>query len=109
VVRHKARLVVKGYAQIVGIDYDEVFAPVARLDTVRLLIALATHKGWEMHHLDVKSAFMNDELQEEVFVHQPAGFIKTGSEDKVFRLKKVLYGLHQAPRARYAKLDSTLT
>lgn len=62
VVRHKARLVVKGYAQRRGIDYDEVFAPVARLDTVRLLIALAAHKGWEMHHLDVKSAFLNGEL-----------------------------------------------
>jgi hypothetical protein len=59
VVKHKARLVVNGYAQKRGIDYDEVFAPVARLDTVRLLIALASHNGWEMHHMDVKSAFLN--------------------------------------------------
>jgi hypothetical protein len=76
---------------------------------VRLLIALAAHKCWEMHHLDVKSTFLSGELQEEVFVHQPAGFIKAGSEHKVFRLKKAMYGLHQAPRAWYAKLDSTLT
>jgi hypothetical protein len=109
VIRHKAILVVKGYAQRRGVDYDEVFAPVARLDTVRLLIALAAHKGWELHHLDVKSAFLNGELHEDVFVHQPAGFIKEGSEHKVFRLKKALYGLHQVPRACYAKLDSTLT
>jgi hypothetical protein len=109
VVKHKARLVVKGYAQRKGIDYDEVFAPVARLDTVRLLIALAADKGWEMHHLDVKSAFLNGDLQEEVYVQQPEGFVKTGSEPQVLKLKKALYGLHQAPRAWNAKLDVTLT
>jgi hypothetical protein len=108
VVRHKARLVVKSYAQRMGIDYDEVSAPVARLDTMRILIALAAHKGREMHHLDVKSVFLNGELQEEVFVHHSDGFIKVGSEHKVFKLKKALYGLHQASRAWYAKLDITL-
>jgi hypothetical protein len=60
--KHKARLVVKGYAQRHGIDYDEVFTPVARLDSVRLLIALAVHEGWEVHHMDVKSAFLNGDL-----------------------------------------------
>jgi hypothetical protein len=109
VVKHKARLVVKGYAQRKGIDYDEVFAPVARLDTVRLLIALAADRGWEMHHLDVKSAFLNGDLHEEVFVQQPGGFVKEGSEHKVLRLRKALYGLHQAPRAWNAKLDCTLS
>jgi hypothetical protein len=108
IVKHKARLVVKGYAQRHGIDYDEVFVPVARLDSVRLLIALAAQEGWEVHHLDVKSAFLNGELQEEVFVQQPAGFVKTGEEHKVFRLHKALHGLHQAPRAWNAKLDETL-
>ncbi|CAA6661430.1 unnamed protein product [Spirodela intermedia] len=108
VAKYKARLVVKGYAQRQGIDYDEVFAPVARLDTVRLLIALAAHEGWKVHHMDVKSAFLNGDLKEEVYVEQPAGFISTGNEHKVFKLKKALYGLHQAPRAWNAKLDETL-
>lgn len=106
--KHKARLVVKGYAQRQGVDYDEVFAPVARMDTVRLLIALAAHEGWEVHHMDVKSAFLNDDLQEEVFVEQPQGFISVGNEHKVLKLHKALYGLHQAPRAWNAKLDDTL-
>lgn len=108
VSKHKARLVVKGYAQRHDIDYDEVFAPVARLDSVRLLIALATHEGWEVHHMDVKSAFLNGDLQEEVYVEQPVGFIVAGKEHQVLKLKKALYGLHQAPRAWNAKLDDTL-
>jgi hypothetical protein len=93
VAKHKARLVVKGYAQRRGIDYDEVFVPVARLDTVRLLIALTAHKCLEMHHMDVKSAFLNGELQE-VFAEQPAGFIREGKEHQVLKLKKALYSLH---------------
>jgi hypothetical protein len=99
VVRHKARLVVKGYAQRHGIDYDEVFAPVARMEAVRLLLALAAHEGWEVHHMDVKTAFLNGDLQEEVFVVQAPGFAQPGQEHKVFKLHKALYGLHQAPRA----------
>lgn len=108
VSKHKARLVVKGYAQQHGIDYDEVFAPVARLDSVRLLIALAAHESWEVHHMDVKSAFLNGELGEEVYVQQPAGFVVTGKEHKVLKLRKALYGLHQAPRAWNEKLDRTM-
>jgi hypothetical protein len=108
VVRYKARLVAKGYVQQAGIDYDEVLAPVARVDSVRLLLALAAHKGWEVHHMDVKSAFLNGDLQEEVYVSQPAGFITNGAEDKVFRLHKALYGLKQAPRAWNAKFDTTM-
>lgn len=108
VAKHKARLVVKGYAQRHGIDYDEVFAPVARLDSVRLLLALAAHEGWQVHHMDVKSAFLNGDLQEVVYVQQPEGFISAGNEGKVLKLRKALYGLHQAPRAWYAKLDATL-
>ena len=98
VAKYKARLVVKGYARRQGIDYDEVFAPVARLDMMRLLIALAAHELWEIYHMDVKSAFLNGDLKEEVYVEQPAGFIRKGNEHKVFKLKKALYGLHQAPR-----------
>jgi hypothetical protein len=108
VVKHKARLVAKGYVQKHGIDFDEVFAPVARLDTVRLLLALGAQEGWEIHHMDVKSAFLNGELEEVVYVAQPTGFVAKGEEQKVLRLHKALYGLRQAPRAWNAKLDKTL-
>ena len=91
-----------------GIDFEEVFAPVARLESVRLLLALAAHRGWSVHHMDVKSAFLNGDLQEEVYVIQPPGFIVTGKEHKVLRLHKALYGLRQAPRAWNTKLDATL-
>jgi hypothetical protein len=99
VSKHKARLVVKGYAQRYDIDYDEVFTPVTQLDLVRFLIALVAHEGWVVHHMDVKSAFLNDDLQEEVYVEQPSGFIVADKEHKVIKLKKALYGLHQAPQA----------
>jgi hypothetical protein len=108
IAKHKAQLVVKRYAQRHRIDFDEVFAPVARLDSVRLLLALAAHTGWAMHYMDVKSAFLNGDLQEEVYVLQPPGFIKLGEEHKVLKLCKALYGLHQAPRAWNVKLDDTL-
>jgi hypothetical protein len=91
VVRYKARLVAKGYVQRDGIDVDEVFAPVARMDSVRVLLALAATRGWNVHHLDVKSAFLNDELEEVVFVRQPPGFFIPGQEHMVLRLKKALY------------------
>jgi hypothetical protein len=108
VVRHKARLVVKGYAQPQGIHYEEVFAPVARLEAIRLLQALATEEGWQVHHMNVKTTFLNGDLQEEVYVQQPPGFIHSGQEHKVLRLHKALYGLHQAPRAWNLKLDEKL-
>jgi hypothetical protein len=108
VVKHKARLVAKGYVQRQGIDFDEVFAPVARLETVRLLIALAAQEGWQVHHMDVKSAFLNGDLVEEVYVAQPPGFEKKGEEHKVLKLHKALYGLRQAPRAWNSKLDKSL-
>ena len=108
VQKHKARLVAKGYAQKPGIDYNETFAPVARLDTIRTLIALAAKNSWKMYKLDVKSAFLNGVLQEEVYVGQPDGFIVQGEEDKVYKLHKALYGLKQAPRAWYGEIDSYL-
>lgn len=107
-VKHKARLVVKGYAQIQGVDYDEVFAPVARLETVRLLLSLAAQGEWEVHHMDVKSAFLNGDLMEEVYVQQPPGFTSSSSAKKVLKLEKALYGLKQAPRAWNARLDQEL-
>ena len=108
IVKHKARLVAKGYVQQQGIDFEEVFAPVARIETIRLIVALAVQGGWLLHHMDVKSAFLNGELLEEVYVTQPPGFVERGSEHKVLRLHKALYGLKQAPRAWNSKLDSTL-
>ncbi|KAI5352933.1 hypothetical protein L3X38_005825 [Prunus dulcis] len=103
--KHKARLVVKGYAQKPGIDFNETFALVARLDTIRTLIALAAQKGWKLYQLDVKSAFLNGVLKEEVYLDQPDGFVTTNYEDKVYKLKKALYGLK---RAWYEEINAYL-
>ncbi|GKA09506.1 zinc finger, CCHC-type containing protein [Tanacetum coccineum] len=108
IIKYKARLVAKGYVQEQGIDFDEVFAPVARIETVRLILALAAYHGWQVHHLDVKSAFLHGDLKEEVYVTQPEGFIQQGNSGKVYKLTKALYGLRQAPRAWNMKLDQTL-
>jgi Reverse transcriptase (RNA-dependent DNA polymerase) len=108
IVKHKARLVAKGYVQRQGIYFDEVFAPVAQLETVRLLISIAAHGGWEVHHMDAKSAFLNGDLKEEVYVIQPSRFKIKGEEHKVLKLYKVLYSLRQAPRAWNSKLDKSL-
>ncbi|GJV66999.1 zinc finger, CCHC-type containing protein, partial [Tanacetum coccineum] len=93
VVKYKARLVAKGFIQKKGVDFDEVFAPVARLDTVRLILSLAAQNGWVVHHLDVKSAFLNGDLKEEVYVTQPEGYVNKNESQKVFKLSKALYGL----------------
>ncbi|KAL9265744.1 Retrovirus-related Pol polyprotein from transposon RE2-like protein, partial [Drosera capensis] len=108
VIKHKARLVAKGYVQRQGIDFEEVFAPVAKLDTVRVVLALAANRSWEVHHMDVKSAFLNGELEEEVYVTQPEGFEVQGQKHLVYRLSKALYGLRQAPRAWNTQLDKSL-
>ena len=109
VTRHKARLVAKRYSQRYVIDYEEVFAHVARFESIRVLMALAAQGRWELHHLDVKSAFLNGKIEEEIYVKQPEGFVLKGKEQCVFRLKKALYGLKQAPRAWYFKLDECLS
>jgi len=106
--KHKARLVVKGYSQKLGIEFTETFAPVSRLDTIKLLLALAAQNGWHIFQLDVKSAFLNGVLNEEIYVEQPDGFEKEITSNKVYLLKKTLYGLKQAPRAWYNKLDGYL-
>jgi hypothetical protein len=108
IVKHKARLVARGFVQREGIDFDDTFAPVARMESVRLLFALTAQEGWRVHHMDVKSAFLNGDLKEEVYMHQPPVFAIPGKEGKVLRLRKTLSGLRQAPRAWNAKLDSTL-
>lgn len=106
--KHKARLVVKGYSQIFGVDYADTFAPVARHDTIRLLLAIVAQKGWQVFHMDVKSAFLNGFLQEEIYVEQPEGFVIKGQENKVYLLKKALYGLKQAPRVWYSRINDHL-
>jgi hypothetical protein len=90
---------VKDYAQVFGVDFSETFAPVAQFDTIRLLLALSAQKNWKVYQLDVKSAFLNEYLQEEIFIEQPKGFEVKGQEEKVYLLKNALYGLKQAPRA----------
>jgi hypothetical protein len=94
VVKHKARLVAKGYVQRQGIYFEEVFAPVARLESVRLLFAMAAQFSWQIHQMDVKSTFLNGDLCEEVYVSQPPGYEVKGQGSKVFKLRKALYGLH---------------
>ncbi|GKD30753.1 retrovirus-related pol polyprotein from transposon TNT 1-94 [Tanacetum coccineum] len=99
VIRNKSRLVAKGYAQKEGIDFEESFAPIARLEAVRLFIAYATHKSFTIYQMDVKTTFLYEPLKEEVYVNQPDGFVDPYHPDKVYRLKKALYGLKQVPRA----------
>ncbi len=108
VIRNKARLVAQGYNQQEGIDYDETFAPVARLEAIRILLAYASHKNIKLFQMDVKSAFLNGFLNEEVYVHQPPGFENKQKQDHVFKLSKALYGLKQAPRAWYDRLSAFL-
>ncbi|GJZ75101.1 retrovirus-related pol polyprotein from transposon TNT 1-94 [Tanacetum coccineum] len=99
VIRNKARLVAVGYCQQEGIDYDETFAPVARIEAIRLFLAYAAHKGFHSFQMDVKTAFLNGILKEEVYVGQPPGFVSKQYPDHVYALDKALYGLKQAPRA----------
>ena len=106
--KYKARLVAKGYIQRHGVDFDEVYAHVARIETIRFLIALASSRGWEVHHLDVQTAFLHGDLKEDVYVAQPKGFAVEGKEGKVYKLHKALYGLCQALRAWNEKLNKVL-
>nr|GFA53557.1 Gag-Pol polyprotein [Tanacetum cinerariifolium] len=108
VIRNKSRLVAKGYAQKEGVDFEESFAPVARLEAVRLFIAYATHKSFTVYQMDVNITFLYGPLKEEVYVNQPDGFVDPYNPDKVYHLKKALYGLKQAPRAWYDELSTFL-
>ncbi|GJT54103.1 putative ribonuclease H-like domain-containing protein [Tanacetum coccineum] len=108
VVRNKARLVAQGYTQEEGIDYDEVFAPVARIEAIRLFLAFASFMGFIVYQMDVKSAFLYGTIDEEVYVSQPPGFVDPDHPTKVYKVVKALYGLHQAPRAWYATLSTFL-
>jgi hypothetical protein len=104
VTKNKARLVAQGYTQIEGVDFDETFAPVARLESVRLLLGVAYILKFKLFQLDVKSVFLNGYLNEEVYVKQPKGFLDPSYPHHVYKLKKALYGLKQAPRAWYERL-----
>ncbi|GKE65352.1 putative ribonuclease H-like domain-containing protein, partial [Tanacetum coccineum] len=91
-----------------GIDYDEVFAPVSRIEAIRLFLAFALYRGFTVYQMDVKSAFLYETIEEEVYVHQPLGFVDLAHPNKVYKVIKALYGLHQAPRAWYETLSSFL-
>ncbi|KAJ9560760.1 hypothetical protein OSB04_005920 [Centaurea solstitialis] len=108
VIKNKARLVAQGYTQEEGIDYDDVFAPVARIEAIRLFLAFASYKQFWVYQMDVKSAFLYGKIEEEVYVCQPPGFEDPRFPDKVYKLRKALYGLHQAPRAWYDTLSTYL-
>nr|GFA71896.1 putative ribonuclease H-like domain-containing protein [Tanacetum cinerariifolium] len=108
VIRNKERLVAQGHRQEEGIDYDEVFAPMARIETIRIFLAFASYIGFIVYQMDVKSAFLHGKIDEEVYVSQPLGFIDPKFLNKVYQVVKALYGLHQAPRAWYATLSTFL-
>jgi len=108
VIRNKARLVCKGYAQQEGTDFEETFAPVARLEAIQMFLALSRFQKFKVFQMDVKSTFLNGDLEEEVYIEQPDGFILWNDPNHVCRLKKALYGLKQAPRAWYYRLDKYL-
>ncbi|GJT20953.1 putative ribonuclease H-like domain-containing protein [Tanacetum coccineum] len=108
VVRNKARLVAQGHRQEEGIDYDEVFAPVARIEAIKIFLAFASYMGFIVYQMDVKSAFLYGTIDEEVYVTQPLGFVDPMFPKKVYKVIKALYGLHQAPKAWYATLSTFL-
>ncbi|KAE8724129.1 hypothetical protein F3Y22_tig00010869pilonHSYRG00008 [Hibiscus syriacus] len=107
--RYKARLVARGFSQQYGLDYDETFSPVAKLTTVRVLLALAANKDWNLWQMDVKNAFLHGELDREIYMTQPMGFQSQDHLEYVCKLRKALYGLKQAPRAWYGKIVEFLT
>ncbi|GJU94903.1 putative ribonuclease H-like domain-containing protein, partial [Tanacetum coccineum] len=98
-IKNKARLVAQGYTQEEGIEYDEVIAPDARIEAIRLFLAYASFKDFVVYQMDVKSAFLYGKIEEEVYVYQPLGFEDPNFPDRVYKVEKALYGLHQDPRA----------
>ena len=106
--KYTARLVVKGFRQKEGLDYFNTYSPVTRITSIRMLIALAAVYGLEIHQMGVKTAFLNGELEEEIYIEQPGGFVVPGKEKKVCKLIKSLNGLKQAPKQWHAKFDQTM-
>ncbi|GKG39407.1 putative ribonuclease H-like domain-containing protein, partial [Tanacetum coccineum] len=107
-INNKARLVAQGYIQEERIDYDEVFAPVARIEAIRLFLAYASFKDFVEYQMDVKSAFRYGKIEEEVYVYQPPGFEDPNFPDNIYKVEKALYELHQAPRVWYENLSAYL-
>jgi hypothetical protein len=103
--KYKARIVAKGFRQAHGVDFDEIFSPVVNLSTLRFLLGIVAHEDMELLQLDVKTAFLHSDLEEEIYMEQPQGFASPGREHLVCRLRKSLYGLKQAPRQWYRKFD----
>jgi hypothetical protein len=101
VTRNKARLIAKGYSQVKGLDFDETYAPIARLESIHILVAYATYHGFKLYQMDMKSAFLNGPIKEEVYVEQPPGFEDSEYPTHVYKLSKALYELKQVPRAWY--------
>jgi hypothetical protein len=108
VTRNKARLMAKGYAQVIGLDFEETLGLVARLESIQILLAYAAHHSFKLFQMDVKSIFLNGPIKEEVYVEQPPGFEDDRYPDHIYKLSKALYGLNQAPRAWYECLRDFL-
>lgn len=103
--KYKARLVIKGYKQQHGLNYFDTYSPMSRITSIRILLAIAAMRNLEVHQMDVKTAFLNGDLDEEIYIEQPEGFVVLGQERKVCRLVKSLYGLKQAPMKWHEKFD----
>ena len=101
--KYKARLVAKGFTQVEGIDYEETFSPIVKFQSIRTFAALVACRDLELHQMDVKTAFLNGELEEEIYMKQPEGFVAQGHDDEVYKLNRALYGLKQASRQWYRK------
>jgi hypothetical protein len=106
--KYKSLFVARGFSQVEGVDYDETFAPVSQYTSIRAVISLAIEMGWNIHQMDVKIAFLNGLIEEEVYIEQPLGFEVHGRESHVCIMKKALYGMKQAPRAWYSRIDAYL-
>ena len=108
VEKYKAIFATRGFSQREGVDYDETFAPVAHFTSIHMIITLASTMRWRLYQMDVKTTFLNGEIEEEVYVEQPEGFVVHGKESHVCRLKKAMYALKQAPRAWYGRINGFL-
>ena len=103
--KYKARLVIKGYKQREGLDYFDTYSPMTRINSIKMILAVAALRNLEVHQMDVKTTFLNGDLEEEIYMEQPEGFIVSGQEKKVCKLVKSLYGLKQAPKKWHEKFD----
>ena len=108
VEKYKARFLARGFSQVEGIDYEETFSLFARYTSIQTIISLATSMGWKLHQMDVKTTFLNGEIEEEIYIEQPYVFVIHEKDSHVCRLKKAFYGLKQVPRAWYARIDGHL-